>query len=120
MDYKLINPSYLDSVAGDDPQIIAEIVSMFKEQSSEIYMEMKTLHSKDNFKMLGMLAHKAKSSVAILGMSELAAMLKRFELSAKEGIEPELYGSFIERYHEDTGKAITELDDLVRTRLKKS
>jgi HPt (histidine-containing phosphotransfer) domain-containing protein len=120
MDYRLINSDYLDSVAGDDPQIIAEIVTMFKDQVSEMYEEMKHLYSKKEFSNLGMLAHKAKSSVAIMGMSELAVMLKTFELSAKEGKDTELYESFINKFGEDTKTAISELDDLVSNRLKKS
>jgi HPt (histidine-containing phosphotransfer) domain-containing protein len=120
MDYKLINPAYLDSVAGDDPQIIAEIVAMFKEQVAEIYSEMKALHSKRDFTSLGMLAHKAKSSVAIMGMSELATLLKTFELSAKEGKKTELFESYIEKFGEDTRLAISELEDVVSNRLKMS
>lgn len=120
MDYKLINPVYLDSVAGDDPQIIAELVTMFKEQASEIYSEMKALYSRKEYAFLGMTAHKAKSSVAIMGMSDLADMLKTFELSAKEGKTTELYESYIEKYGEDTRLAIKELEDLVSNRLKHS
>jgi HPt (histidine-containing phosphotransfer) domain-containing protein len=120
MDYKLINPAYLDSVAGNDPQIIAEIVSMFKEQASDIYSEMKELNSEKDYLLLGMVAHKAKSSVAIIGMSELAAILKTLELDAKEGREPELYESYIEKFGEDTRMAFAELDDLVSNRLKNS
>jgi HPt (histidine-containing phosphotransfer) domain-containing protein len=120
MDYKFINSEYLDSVAGDDPQIIIEIVSMFKEQSTEMYNDMNLLFAKKDYTKLGMLAHKAKSSVAIMGMNELAAMLKTFELSAKEGKNPELYESYITRFGEDTRSAISELDDLVINRLKKS
>ena len=43
MDYKFINTEYLDSVSGGDPEIISEIVVIFKEQSVEIYNEMKSL-----------------------------------------------------------------------------
>ena len=120
MDYKFINPAYLDSVAGDDPQIIAELVTMFREQAAEIYSEMLAFLSKKEFTSLGMLAHKAKSSVAIMGMSELAAMLKTLELSAKEGKNTESYESCIEKFGKDTGLAIKELEDLVSKRLKKS
>jgi len=120
MDYKLINPEYLYSVAGDDAQLIAEIVTMFKVQVPEIYSEMKSLYARKDFALLGMLAHKAKSSVAIMGMDELAAMLKTFELSAKEGKETELYESYIEKFGTDTRSAIAELDELVSNRLKKS
>jgi HPt (histidine-containing phosphotransfer) domain-containing protein len=118
MNYKLINSDYLDSVAGDDPQIFTDIVNMFKDQVAEIYEEMKLLHSRKDYLALGMLAHKAKSSVAIMGMSELATMLKTMELSAKEGKDIELYESYINKFGEDTRIAVTELEDLVNYRLK--
>lgn len=117
MDYKFINTEYLDSVSGGDTDIIGEIVSMFKEQSSEIYQEMQNHFSDRNYKLLGMLAHKAKSSVAIMGMNDLAAMLKTFELQAKEGNESELYESYISRFRAETEEAIKELDDLVNNKL---
>jgi HPt (histidine-containing phosphotransfer) domain-containing protein len=120
MDYKFINSEYLDSVAGDDPQIISEIVNMFKDQALEIYKEMETLFINKDYIQLGMLAHKAKSSVAIMGMNELATMLKSFELAAKDGKDIELYESYINKFGEDTKTAITELEDLVGNRLKKS
>ena len=42
MDYKFINTEYLDSVSGGDPEIICELVNLFKEQSVEISGEMKS------------------------------------------------------------------------------
>jgi HPt (histidine-containing phosphotransfer) domain-containing protein len=120
MDYKFIKMEYLDSVSGGDPGIINEIVVIFKEQSVEIYNEMKSLLAVKNYTSLGLLAHKAKSSVAIMGMSKLAEMLKTFELQAKEGKESELYGSYIERFFSDSQEAIRELDDLISNRLNKS
>ncbi len=53
--------------------------------------EMKSLLVSKNYTSLGLLAHKAKSSVAIMGMNDLAQMLKTFELQAKEGKETHLY-----------------------------
>lgn len=120
MDYKLINTEYLNSIAGDDPQVISEIVEMFREQTIEIFGNMKVLCSKKDYNMLGMIAHKAKSSVAIMGMNELAAVLNKLELSAKEGKNEELYDSYIKKFGEDTKAAIAELDNMVAIRLKKS
>jgi len=120
MDYKFINMEYLDSVSGGDPDIINEIVVIFKEQSLEIYNEMKSLLMEQNYVSLGLLAHKAKSSVAIMGMTKLAEMLKTFELQAREGKEPQLYESYIERFFGDTQEAIKELDELIRNRLNKN
>jgi len=118
MNYKFINSEYLDSVTGDDPQMINEIVILFKDQVREIHNEMKVLLEKKDFLKLGMLAHKAKSSVAIMGMNELATILKTLELSAKDGKNPELYESYITKFGEDTRSAISELEDLVNKHKK--
>jgi len=118
MDYKFINMEYLDSVSGGDPDIIKEIVTLFREQSVEIYDEMRSLFLSKNYHSLGLLAHKAKSSVAIMGMNDLADMLKKFELQAKEEKEPHLYEGYLERFRSETTQAIAELDDVIINRLK--
>jgi len=111
MNYKFINTDYLNSVSAGDRDISAEIISMFREQSVDIHNEMVINLSKKNYPYLGQLAHKAKSSVAIMGMNELAAMLKSFELKTKEGSESELYESYIDRFKSDTDAAVIELED---------
>jgi HPt (histidine-containing phosphotransfer) domain-containing protein len=111
MDYKFINTEYLDSVSGGDREITHEIVRMFSEQTVEIYGEMKSLLASEKYHLLGLLAHKAKSSVAIMGMHDLSSMLKTFELQAKECRETELYEAYIEKYRKDTDSAIIELND---------
>lgn len=115
MDYKFINPEYLESVAGGDSAVIIEIVNMFREQVIEMIDEMKVLLSSKNYTLLGLLAHKAKSSVGIMGMNDLAMMLKKFELQAKEGKESELYESYITRFKTETEEALIELDDLINS-----
>jgi HPt (histidine-containing phosphotransfer) domain-containing protein len=111
MNYKLINTEYLESVTGGEISIIAELVNMFKEQVIEIHTEMESLYSQHEYRQLGLLAHKAKSSVAIMGMSALADMLKTFELSGKAGENTEMYESYIKRFYDDTKIAVSELDD---------
>ena len=120
MEYRFINTEYLESVSGGDPETICEIVDMFREQVGEIHSEMVGLFNDRNYKSLGLLAHKAKSSVSIMGMDELAVLLKTFELQAREESEVQLYESYIERFRSDTEAAITELDDLVRKYINKS
>jgi HPt (histidine-containing phosphotransfer) domain-containing protein len=118
MDYKFIKMEYLDSVSGGDPEVINELLEIFREQSVEIYNEMKSHLASENYPSLGLLAHKAKSSVAIMGMSEMADMLKKFELQARDGKESQLYESYIERFLSDTQVAIKELEDLIHNRQK--
>jgi len=116
MEYKYINTEYIDSVSAGDNSVIIEIIDMFREQVGEMYNEMKILLDEKNYYNLGLLAHKAKSSVAIMGMADLALMLKTFELEAKEAKEPEKYESYVNRFRDETTFALKELDDL-RTKL---
>jgi len=113
MDYKLIQLDILESVSDGDPEIVREIVDIFKEQSSEIYEEMKILYAEKDFDALGLLAHKAKSSVAIMGITELATMLKTFEIQARKGIEKDSYEAYIERFKSEVEASLIELEDLI-------
>ena len=113
MDYKFINSEYLESVSEGDPDIVNELVELFKEQSIEIYDEMNKFLTEKNFSMLALLAHKAKSSVAIMGMSSLADMLKTFEHQAKEGKDQIMYESYLKRFKTETDGAVRELEDLI-------
>jgi HPt (histidine-containing phosphotransfer) domain-containing protein len=119
MEYKFISTEYLDSVSGGDADTICEIVDIFREQCVEMVKEMKSLNTSGNFKALGLLAHKAKSSVAIMGMEDLALMLKTMELQAKEGKDTLMYGSYIDRFENETRAAIEELDDFISNNLNK-
>jgi len=111
MDYKFINCEYLDTVSGGDVETIRELIAIFSDQVVEIGNEMRSLLSKGDFYSIGMLAHKAKSSVAIMGMNDLVKMLKTFELEVKEGKEKEKYDSYITRFEQETKAAVKELEN---------
>jgi HPt (histidine-containing phosphotransfer) domain-containing protein len=113
MDYKFIKLDILESVSEGDPEIVREIVDIFRIQAGEIYEEMKDLLSEKNYVALGLLAHKAKSSVAIMGIDDLAAILKTFEIQARGGIETNSYESYIEKFKTDVDAALIELEDLI-------
>jgi HPt (histidine-containing phosphotransfer) domain-containing protein len=113
MDYKYINTDYLEMVAGGDSDLLKELISMFRDQVAIFNSEMITLLKENNYHALGNLAHKAKSSVAIMGMDSLANMLKNFELQAKEGKNSDRYESYISRFASDTKSALKELDMLI-------
>jgi len=113
MNFKFINTEYLDTVSGGDKEILTEFAAIFRSQVFEIASEMRTLHEKDDFHSLGMLAHKAKSSVAIMGMKDLADMLKTFELEGKDGKNKESYKSYIERYEREAMLAVVELENYI-------
>ncbi len=116
MDFKYINTEYLEMVAGGDSDLLKELIGMFRDQVTEFNTEMKELYGERDYKALGDLAHKAKSSVAIMGMDSLANMLKIFELEAKDGKNTEKYESYLLRFEDETIHALEELDELIKSR----
>lgn len=119
MDHKFIKMDYLDSVSGGNTEIINEIIMIFKDQVLEIYNEMAARFAEKNYETLGLLAHKAKSSVAIMGMDDLALMLKTFEIQAREGKESGLYESYIYRFKAETEQAVKELEEIINDKLRR-
>ena len=77
--------SYLKSMSGDNQELIHEMIEIFTSQVEEFMVEMQDLLDDDDYEALGKLAHKAKSSVAIMGMNNLAKKLKELESLTQNG-----------------------------------
>lgn len=115
MEFKKVNVDYLNEVCGNSPDLIREMIDIFRSQVLEFKEEMEHLYSEGEYFDLGLLAHKAKSSAAIMGMEDLAVRLKELEIKAKEGIEPEKYKDYINNFISQTRQAIEELDSYLET-----
>ena len=107
---EIINVSYLEEVCGGSKEIVSEMIGIFKDQVTEFYDEMSKLLEEKNYYDLGLLAHKAKSSLAIMGMEDMAMKLKDLELKAKTGEKTDTYPGYISDFKAQTNIAITELD----------
>lgn len=113
MEYTTFNPDYLVNITGGDMATMEEIAGIFVNQIPEFLREMKQLLGQEKYLELGLLAHKAKGSVSVMGMEETSKMLKDFELFAKAGEHKERYEDFIARFEEDTTAVITEMNDYI-------
>ena len=116
MEYKAFNPEYLLSVSGGDTEIMEEIVTIFRNQIPEFITEMNNLLAAGRYYDLGLLAHKAKGSVTVMGMDDTAKMLKSFELQAKAGEEKEKYPGYISDFERDTSVVLAEIDHFFSTK----
>ncbi|MEA1887290.1 MAG: hypothetical protein U9N72_08785 [Bacteroidota bacterium] len=110
MEFKIINVSYIEEICDNSPELISEMADIFRDQVREFTDELKRLHKENKYYDLGLLAHKAKSSVLIMGMDNLADKLKELEANAIEGINPEDYEDYIKEFENQTGEALKELD----------
>jgi HPt (histidine-containing phosphotransfer) domain-containing protein len=67
---------------------------------------------KKDYNSLSKMAHKAKSSVAVMGMNRVAELLKELEILASEKKEEERYESMVSEFLEQSRLALLELEDL--------
>ncbi len=101
--------TYLHSMSGGNYELILEMIDIFIAQAEEIWIEMQELYTKNDYDSLGKLAHKAKSSVAIMGMAPLSLTLKDFELDCQNLKNIETYQSKIDFFKSECLIAIEEL-----------
>lgn len=104
--------TYLKNMSAGNKELVIEMIGIFKQQVEEFVVEMTQLNDNKQYIELGKLAHKAKSSISIMGLNELAIELKNFENDAKAGIGTEKYPAFIAHFREETSEAVVELDEV--------
>jgi len=107
-----VDLSYLRNMSAGNKDLVLEMISIFKSQVIEFSGSMDQYLRNREYEQLGRLAHKAKSSILIMGLTDLAADLKKLENLAKAGEQTEIYPAFIEKFKKETGEALEELDDV--------
>ena len=113
---KYINVEYIEEVCGGLKEIIVDMVDIFITQVPEFQQEMDQLLAEGKYLELGLLAHKAKSSVAIMGMEDLANKLKKLEINAKTEPDLRLLQEYVDSFKEQTDKALVELDEYIKNK----
>ena len=108
--------SYLESMAEGNPGLIREMIEIFSTQVAEFSIQMQEYLENRDWQELSKLAHKAKSSVAIMGMRELAGKLRELETLTKEGREIESYPGYIELFTAASADAVKELNNYLASR----
>jgi HPt (histidine-containing phosphotransfer) domain-containing protein len=103
--------SYLEAMTEGDKGLIIELIDIFSTQVHEYSAQMKLFLREKNWSDLGKLAHKAKSSVAIMGMKDLAEELKKLEMLAGKEEDTGSYATYVDRYITECNKAVSELQD---------
>jgi HPt (histidine-containing phosphotransfer) domain-containing protein len=108
--FKLIDLSYLNSIADGNQDIIKELIDIFIDQLPEFTIGFHDCFKAADWARLAALAHKAKSSVMSMGMNDLGNVdLKNLELLAKNRRIKDLH-QIISR----TEKEDKELDMLIK------
>ncbi len=111
---QIVDLSYLYEMTDGEASAIKEMIDIFLSQIPE-YSEQFNQHFKNqDWHQLGLLAHKAKSSVAVMGISELTDDLKKLEIDAKKGSNTEQYQKIIAKFEEKCALAKAELEKVYK------
>ncbi|MCF8391433.1 MAG: Hpt domain-containing protein [Bacteroidales bacterium] len=107
------NLDYLRTMSGDSKELIVELIEIFKEQVIEFSANMQDFLDNKNFDALGKLAHKANSTVSIMGMKELSVKLKELEANTKKLKNIEEYQNSVDFFKTESHEAIKELNQYI-------
>lgn len=94
---KIVNLAFLKEMTGNCNESLKELLGVFVTEGERYMQIMKTSFAEKNWQNLGDIAHKAKSSFALLGMDEAVAQLKFIEQSCRDLDQPNLLGDKIEQ-----------------------
>ena len=103
------NLNYLHTITEGDTASMRELILLFIEQVPEFIDNLKKLLAEERFLELGKEAHKAKSSVMIMGMDDLGHDLKTLQLDTISGIRKETYAQHVSRFETECLAAVEEL-----------
>lgn len=101
--------NYLQSVTGGDPEIVREMIELFISQIPEFSDNLNRFLAEKKYIDLGKEAHKAKSSVLVVGMESLGKDLKKLQLLTLDGKEEETYADYVKEFDKQCNAAVEEL-----------
>jgi two-component system, sensor histidine kinase len=110
--FKHVNLHYLDSIGEGDNKFKNELVKIFLQQLPVLMKELSDYMEQNEYQQLAAVAHKAKSSVAMMGISTLQDDMAKLERLAREGKSKNLYRPIVTRFINIATEVIEEIKDL--------
>ena len=111
---KHINLDYLNS-SSKDPGFVKKMIELYLDTMPQVMETMKIGILEKNLEILGKTAHKAKSSVLIVGLEDLSAMFREMELEAKAGNSEKNYLEIFVECQKIFDEAVLELKVVLET-----
>ena len=113
--FKHVNLDYLNEMSEGSEDLIRDLINMFIKQVPVFSEQLDNFYNCGDYISLGKLAHKIKSSVAMMGIEELTSDMKQLENIAKDGIDKEKYPNYISKFKAISNEAIIELNGILTT-----
>ena len=103
------NLEYLRSMTDGNKEIIRQMIELFLLQVPDFIRNLNELYRTGQYAALGKEAHKAKSSLQIMGMTDLVLEMKIFQLKTIVGNEVASYPVHIHNFEIQCNAAVAEL-----------
>lgn len=110
--YKYIDPTHLDSVTEGDEKFKQELITVFVQQLPTLLVGLERALQDKDFTQLSAIAHKTKSSVALMGIESLRADMAELEQEAKKGDNVELYKKIVTNFISVSTDVLAEIETL--------
>lgn len=111
-EYKFINLMHLDSITEGDLNFKQELINCFVQEFPSLVVGLEQALEAKDFKKLSAIAHKTKSSVALMGIETLRADMAKLEQKAKEGTDEELYKQIVTNFISVSTDVLAEIESL--------
>lgn len=110
--FKFIDPSHLDSVTDGDTKFKKELIDVFKQQLPTLIVGLEKALQEKDYKQLSAIAHKTKSSVALMGIESLRADMAELEQKAKVSEDVEIYNKIVTNFISVSTEVLAEIEML--------
>jgi len=107
-----IDLTYLNSVTDGNKEFIIELIGIIKDQLPEFIEEFNTAYAQNDYDALSKTAHKAKSTIAIMGLQSLTDILNKLELEAAKGDNKDSYLEYIQFFEKTSKEGLQQLEVL--------
>ena len=102
----------MNSVTDGDEKFKQELISVFIQQLPTLLVGLEKALDEKNYQQLSAIAHKTKSSVALMGIESLRADMAELELQAKNGNDEELFKKIVTNFISVSTDVLAEIETL--------
>ena len=108
----MIDLTYLKISTGDDQAIIKELINLFVRQLPDLKNGIVNAYKAQQWHELKEIAHKAKNSFEIMGVTEQAEELKQIEIMAGNEAETPQLKTLIDKFIDTCKIVLDEINEL--------
>ena len=110
--FKFINPAHLESITDGDAKFKTELIDVFVQQIPILSVGLEKALQDKNYAQLGAIAHKTKSSVALMGIESLRQDMATLEAKTKTGEDEDTYAGIVTNFVSVSTDVLAEIETL--------